>query len=63
MGLGDQSVLNSVESGEDAAKRAYQKALASTLPEPVRMVIQRQAESVFHAHDHVRDLRDRDKAA
>lgn len=63
MGLGDQSVLNSVESGEDAAKRAYEKALGFNLPEPVRMIIQRQAESVLRAHDHVRDLRDRDKAA
>src|SRR5215813_11456647 len=63
IGLGDQSVLNSVESGEDAAKRAYQKALGSTLPGPVQAVIERQAESVFDAHDHVRDMRDRGKAA
>ena len=63
VGLGDQSVLNSVESGEDAAKRAYEKALGSTLPGPVQAAIQRQAESVFDAHDHVRDLRDLGKAA
>jgi uncharacterized protein (TIGR02284 family) len=63
IGLVDQSVLNRVESGEDEAKRAYEKALGSNLPEPVQAVIQRQAESVFHAHDHVRDLRDRGKAA
>jgi uncharacterized protein (TIGR02284 family) len=63
VGLGDQSVLNSVESGEDAAKRAYEKALDSDLSEQVRTVIQRQAESVFGAHDYVRDLRDKGKAA
>src|SRR5262249_52840101 len=63
IGLGDQSVLKSVEMGEDAAKRAYEKALGSTLPGPVQAVIQRQAESVFDAHDHVRDMRDRGKAA
>lgn len=63
MGLGDQSVLNSVETGEDAAKRAYQKALSSALNEQVRTAIQRQADSVFSAHDHVRDLRDLGKAA
>jgi uncharacterized protein (TIGR02284 family) len=62
-GLGDQSVLNSVEMGEDAAKRAYEKALSFNLPEPVQRIIERQAESVFHAHDHVRDLRDQSKAA
>jgi uncharacterized protein (TIGR02284 family) len=63
VGLGDQSVLNSVESGEDAAKRAYEKALGSDLSEQARTVIQRQAESVFGAHDYVRDLRDKGKAA
>jgi uncharacterized protein (TIGR02284 family) len=63
IGLGDQAVLNSIESGEDAAKRAYEKALGSDLPEPIRMIIQQQAESVYDAHDHVRDLRDIRKAA
>ena len=63
IGLGDQAVLHSVETGEDAAKRAYEKALASDLTEQVRTIIQRQAQSVSDAHDHVRDLRDRGKAA
>ena len=63
VGLGDQAILNSVESGEDAAKRAYEKALASPLTEQAQNIIQRQAESVFDAHDQVRDLRDREKAA
>jgi len=63
IGLGDQAVLNSVERGEDAAKGAYEKALSSDLPEPVRMVIEQQAESVLDAHDHVRDMRDSGKAA
>ena len=63
VGLGDQAVVNSVESGEDAAKNAYEKALAEELPEQLRTIVQRQAESVFAAHDHVRDLRDQRKAA
>ena len=63
VGLGDQSVLNSVESGEDAAKRAYQKALNSALTEQAQSLVQRQAEGIFDAHDQVRDLRDRSKAA
>jgi len=58
VGLGDQSILNSVEQGEDSAKKAYEKALSSQLPSDVRAIIQRQADSVIKAHDHVRDMRD-----
>ena len=58
VGLGDQSILNSVEQGEDRAKKDYEKALASGLPDDLRGIIQRQAESVIKAHDYVRDMRD-----
>jgi uncharacterized protein (TIGR02284 family) len=58
VGLGDQSVLDSVEQGEDSAKKAYEKALATELSAGLRSVIQVQAKSVFAAHDYVRDLRD-----
>jgi len=58
IGLGDQSILNSVEQGEDRAKKDYEKALSSQLPSELRGIIQRQAESVIKAHDHVRDMRD-----
>ena len=58
VGLGDQSILNSVEQGEDRAKKDYEKALASQLPDDLRVIIQRQADSVLKAHDHVRDMRD-----
>ena len=63
MGLGDQAVLESVERGEDAAKAAYQKALASDLDENVLMIVERQSENVFEAHDEVRYLRNRGRAA
>jgi uncharacterized protein (TIGR02284 family) len=63
LGLGDQAILNSVEMGEDAAKKAYKEALDEDLSDPVRAVVQRQAHSVFSAHDRVRDFRDRRKAA
>ena len=59
VGLGDQSILNSVEQGEDSAKKSYQKALDSELTEALRGIIRGQAQSVFAAHDFVRDLRDR----
>jgi uncharacterized protein (TIGR02284 family) len=59
IGLGDQSILNSVEQGEDSAKKSYQKALNTQLPDDLRAVIEAQANSVFTAHDYVRDLRDK----
>ena len=62
VGLGDQSVLTSVEQGEDSAKKAYEKALESALPEDTLTIVNRQAQSIFIAHDAVRDWRDR-KAA
>ncbi len=58
VGLGDQSTLNSVEQGEDRAKKDYEKALSSQLPDDLRAILQRQAESVIKAHDYVRDMRD-----
>lgn len=63
LGLGDQSVLNSVEQGEDRAKQAYEKALKEDLPADVRSMLQQEAQSVFAAHDYVRALRDKQKAA
>ena len=63
LGLGDQAILNSVEMGEDAAKKAYKEALDEDLSDLVRALVQRQAQSVFAAHDRVRDFRDRRKAA
>ena len=63
LGLGDQAILDSVERGEDAAKKAYKSALEGNLSDDVRRIVERQAQSVYAAHDHVRDLRDRNKAA
>jgi len=58
VGLGDQSTLNSVEQGEDRAKKDYEKALSSQLPDDLRAILQRQAESVIKGHDYVRDMGD-----
>lgn len=63
LGLGDQSILNSVEQGEDRAKHTYEKVLQEDLTAEVRGLVQQQAQSVFAAHDYVRDLRDQKKAA
>lgn len=58
IGLGDQSILNSVEQGEDSAKKSYEKALNTDLPDDLRALIETQSKSIFSAHDYVRDLRD-----
>lgn len=58
IGLGDQSILNSVGQGEDSAKKSYENALNVQLPEDLRALIELQAKSIFAAHNYVRDLRD-----
>jgi uncharacterized protein (TIGR02284 family) len=58
LGGGDQTILESVERGEDSAKEAYQKALSSTLPGNLAEIVRRQAASVKSAHDRVRGMRD-----
>ena len=60
-GRDDHSILAEAERGEDVAKGAYEKALTETLPGTAQTVVQQQAAKVRQAHDHVRDLRDRQK--
>jgi uncharacterized protein (TIGR02284 family) len=62
-GGGDESILNSVEAGEDSAKKQYEEALQAELPFDVRSLVATQAQSVFEAHDRVRSLRDQSKRA
>jgi len=62
-GKDDHAIVAEAERGEDVAKAAYEKALKETLPVSAQTVVQQQAADVRQAHDHVRDLRDRDKAA
>jgi uncharacterized protein (TIGR02284 family) len=54
----DQSVLEEVERGEDNAKETYQEALKKDLPADIREVVQKQAQSIFAAHDQAKTLRD-----
>ena len=58
LGGGDQSLLNSVERGEDAAKQTYEQALSVGLPSNAAVTVRLQAERVIAAHDQVRNLRD-----
>lgn len=63
LGGGEESILSSVEAGEDDAKKQYEKAIAENLPEDLKGMLRQQAQSVVAAHDHVKLLRDRRKAA
>ena len=55
----DLAILEECERGEDVAKAKYRKALEETLPEDIRIVVQRQYDGVMRNHDQIRDLRDR----
>jgi len=63
LGGGDVSVLESVEAGEDNAKKVFQEALRADLPLDVHTIVERQAHYVLAAHDQVRNLRDSHKRA
>jgi uncharacterized protein (TIGR02284 family) len=63
LGGNDHTILESVEAGEDNAKKNYQKALQASLPTDLVEIIRRQAMKVQLAHDHVKILRDSAKAA
>ena len=60
-GKDDHAILVEAERGEDVAKSAYENALKETLPASAQLIVQQQAAKVRQAHDHVRDLRDREK--
>jgi len=62
-GKDDHAIVAEAERGEDVAKAAYENALKETLPGTAQTVVQQQAAKVRLAHDHVRDLRDREKVS
>lgn len=54
----ERAVLEEVERGEEAAKDAYQQAIAQPLPPDIRSIVQRQYQGVKENRDRVRSLRD-----
>jgi len=58
LGGGDQAILIATETGEDYAVGEYRKALDENLPAPLRKIVERQFQSVKHAHDKVKGMRD-----
>jgi uncharacterized protein (TIGR02284 family) len=61
LGKDDHGIVAEAERGEDVAKATFESALKETLPGTAQTVVQQQAAKVRQAHDHVRDLRDREK--
>lgn len=58
-GRSDTAILEECERGEDVAKKNYSDALKETLPENVRVIVQKQYDGVLRNHDQIRDLRNR----
>ena len=62
LGGGDHTLLETAEQGEDAAKKAYQEALADTsVTGSVRAVLQQQQTHILAAHNKVKAFRDSTK--
>ena len=64
-GHGRHSVLESCEFGEDAAQKAYEKALNNSedLPPDIRTLIQHEKDSLRSSHDMIKQYRDRQRDA
>lgn len=58
LGGGDHTLLETAESGEDVAKKAYKDALEKPLPDPIRRVLTEQQAHIQASHDYVRNNRD-----
>lgn len=58
LGGGDHTLLETAESGEDAAKKAYRQALEKELPLPVHQLLSTQYAHVQESHDYVKAARD-----
>ena len=62
LGGGDHTLLETAEQGEDAAKKAYQEALAdSSISGPVRSLLLQQQTHILSAHNKVKAFRDSTK--
>ena len=58
LGGGDHTLLATAEEGEDEAQQAYEDALKTDLPLPVRQLLVTQAAHVATSHDFVKAARD-----
>ncbi len=59
LGGGDHTLLATAEEGEDETAAAYDRAMDTYLPLPVRQLLTTQAAHIKLSHDYVRAARDR----
>ena len=57
-GSDDEAILKECERGEDLTARSYRAALEQSLPLDVRMLVERQYQSLLHNYAQVKNLRD-----
>jgi len=57
VGMDDQAIISSVETGEDAAVKMYESVLKQQLPGDLRDLVQQQFTNIKATHDRVRALR------
>jgi len=55
---GDHGLLETAETGEDEAKKAYADALNQDLPLPIRELLAEQQAHILSSHDYVKEHRD-----
>jgi uncharacterized protein (TIGR02284 family) len=55
----DHTLLVTAEQGEDAAREAYDNAMSSYLPDPIRRLLMTQAQHIQTSHDFVKAARHR----
>ncbi|MGA8729657.1 MAG: PA2169 family four-helix-bundle protein [Terracidiphilus sp.] len=58
LGLGDHTLLETAEEGEDTAKKVYSDAMKEFLPLPVRQMLATQAAHIETSHDYIKAARD-----
>lgn len=58
LGSGDHGLLETAETGEDEAKKAYADALKQELPLPIRQLLADQQAHILTSHDYVRTHHD-----
>jgi uncharacterized protein (TIGR02284 family) len=56
-----KAVLESAETGEDAAKKAYEEALKNDLPSEITQMLITQQTAIISAHDTIKRDRDRQR--
>lgn len=61
-GKDNEAILNECERGEDIAMHSYRAALETSLPAPVRAVVERQYQGVVQNHAQIKLLREQAKA-